>query len=227
MLPFLVHALAIEQKQYRVIDLGAGSGCDAVGLAQRGFRVVGNEIDPVMLAAARQLGRRTRTRVRWQSYDWNTIGDDQPGTAKAAYLVGNSFCLLRHASDRQTAASQFAKLLSPGGRLVVDERNFEYILRDRIEILRGNFRYSRTVVYCGKTVSAIPSCIEDDQVTFAYHMTGTGEFLGELHMYPFRRGELVHLFAGVGLALRAEYSDLKLGYSPEADFHAYVFERVE
>jgi hypothetical protein len=226
MVPFLVRVLDLQIGVSAVMDLGAGSGCDAIALAERGIRVIGNEVDPVLLGAARQSATRAGVDVEWQSLDWRTIGSRKPGSVQSAYLVGNSFCLLMDESHRGLASHQFARLLSPHGKLVVDERNFDYILRERSAILDGNFRYSRRVVYCGRGVSAVPSLIEDDRVVFSYFLTETGEFLGNLVMHPFRRGELVEAFARAGFRLLGEFSDLRRGRQESADFFSYVFQRA-
>ena len=224
MLPFLMHVFA-ESQNPRVVDLAAGIGCDVVGLAGLGIRVVGNEIDPALRELAEARAAKEGVECRWTNVDWTEL---RAGLGNAAFdgllLLGNSFCLLMDEGDRQAAAQEMFGLCSRGGRLVVDERNFRYLLRDRDSILRGSFRYGRRVVYCGTGVRGTPSAIKDDLVVVSYEDEKSGTVYGSLRMHPFAQGELERLFCGVGFELIGVYSDLVGGYRDDADFYTYVFQ---
>jgi SAM-dependent methyltransferase len=58
----------------RVLDLGCGSGRDAVYLAQRGHRVVGVDRLPDALALARRRAAVHEVEVEWAALRWPTAG---------------------------------------------------------------------------------------------------------------------------------------------------------
>ena len=153
--------------------------------------------------------------------DWRAL-DAQllEGCFDAVILLGNSLTYLFTQHDQLSALQQFKKVLRPGGLLIVDERNYQYILDHREEILAGHFNYSGKVVYCGREVHARPTEIDDDHVVFEYQHQKTGE-KGTLVMYPFKRGELKQLLVTAGFGAITQYSDYKAGANPDADFYQY------
>jgi ubiquinone/menaquinone biosynthesis C-methylase UbiE len=100
----------------RILDLGCGTGSLAVLLAEAGHHVHGLDASPPMLAAARAKGAAAGVTVDL------VLGDaaDPPFAPGSADVV-----LCRHvlwALDDQAAVVQrWARLLRPGGRLVLVE----------------------------------------------------------------------------------------------------------
>lgn len=191
MVPFLVRALRLHASS-RVIDLAAGTGCDMVSLYNRGIASCGNEIDAGLRRVAQEAFEQRGWYPQLVRCDWCELSSAfEAGAFDAGFIVGNSFCLVRDQMAHSTAAREIRGILPRGGRLVVDERNFEYILRSRKEILEGgDFRYSRRVVYCGQKIEGRPVAISDDEVVFAYFDHSTGREIGRLSMHPFKTDEL-------------------------------------
>jgi len=105
--------------------------------------------------------------------------------------------------------------------LVIDERNYQYILDSREKILQGDFQYSGNYVYCGDKVHGKPIEISDERVKMEYTDERT-EKKGYLVLYPFRRGEVKNLLAKIGFASIEQFSDYKVGENHSADFYQYV-----
>jgi SAM-dependent methyltransferase len=102
-----------------VLDAGCGTGRVAIELARRGFRVVGADLDPGMLAGARAKG---------PDLDWRSADLADPDLVAALGLpparrfdvvvaAGNVMIFLAPGSERVVVAN-LAGLLVPGGRLV-------------------------------------------------------------------------------------------------------------
>jgi SAM-dependent methyltransferase len=226
LVPFLTQKLG-QCGDLEVIDLCAGIGCEVRALAAKGHRVVANEVDESLRSVGMKYCLREHVEVPWTSADWTELTNHFAAVRFAgAFLLGNSFCLLRSREERARAASQFAQIITHGGRLLVDERNFPYILRERGAILTGFFRYSRRVMYCGKAVTARPVSVSDELVVFEYRDTKSEAQIGQLEMYPFREGELVSLFASVGFDLVDTSFDLGLSDRDCCDFITYEFRRT-
>lgn len=220
--PFLLEVLG--QRGLRVLDAAMGIGCEAVFLAREGYDVIGNEISPNLRTIATSRARKEGVRLTATRADWRNLGATfRPGEFDAALLLGNSLCLLREQRERRLAAEGLRLICKPGAAVVVDERNFGYILGNRRAILAGHFRYSGRVMYCGRTVRGVPVSIDDDCVRFVYRETAGGKAIGQLDMHPFRRGELVGLFHAAGFHEAKIYSDFVPGYRDSADFYTYVF----
>lgn len=224
LLPFLQAQLPIDSYLH-VVDLAAGVGCDAVALAKLGYSVVANEIQPEFLEASRVRAKAEGVRLDCRTADWRVISAAL-GTKcmDAAILLGNSFCLLLDREDRKQAAVSIAALLRPGGRLIVDERNFRYMQRERSTILRGEFRYSRRVMFCGEEVQGVPVSIVSRHVRFEYR-DSEGHCFGALRMWPFRERELVETFEQEGLRLVNSFADLGGGTGETADFFTHVLDK--
>ena len=234
--PFLIKLLK-PYNNGRILDAAAGIGCESIYLTQQGFTVFPNEIERELREIARSRAKENRVLQTMLQYDWRFLGDEIAEPYFYAVLVlGNSLCLVLDRADRKRCLEQFGKVLKPGGMLVVDERNFPYIIENRKQILQNpvkNFRYSHQSMYCEKSVRGVPYHIDEDEdkITFMYFKNGRQvanldeareNRVGYLEMYPFKKGELAHLLEECGFTDVHEYSDFKEGHSDEADFFTYT-----
>ena len=220
--PFLLSILPKCGK--RVLDAAMGTGCEAVFLAKQDFDVTGNEIDIELRSRAIAFAERERAIISFTDYDWCQLETRFGlGVFDATLILGNSLCLLQSEEARVKVAQNLRAICKKGGSVVVDERNFEYILKERRKILAGQFRFSGRVLYCGQRIRGRPIVIEEHRVRFVYEDLLNGAILGYLDMHPFRRNELIQLFRGAGFTRVDTYSDFEAGYDETADFFCYVF----
>jgi SAM-dependent methyltransferase len=97
----------------RAVDLGSGTGTVARGLARHGCQVTALDISASMLDGARQLAAREGL-----SIDFRLAPAEHTGLPEgSAELVIAGQCW--HWFDRDAAAREAARLLVPGGRLVI------------------------------------------------------------------------------------------------------------
>jgi|ERR1051326_8203559 SAM-dependent methyltransferase len=219
--PFLKKVL----KSYRsglLLDAALGMGCESMFLIENGFTVISNEInnDLVEIAISSSLKRGVKLNLR--QFDWRTISRRLPIRSIDAILVlGNSLCLVRKSEQIRTCLEQFYELLKPGGCLIVDERNFPYIMSAQHEILAGRFRFSGKYMYCGSDVIGRPIKISQKLVTFGY-FKNSGDLIGTLEMYAFSDGELQRLLEVSGFRKIKKYYDFKIRPNRDADFFTYT-----
>lgn len=102
----LVESLGVRS----VLDAGCGTGRVAIELARRGLDVVGVDLDPQMLAAA----RRKAPQLRWVEADLATVRLDR---FEAVVLAGNVMIFLAPGTEG-TVVENLARHLQPGGLLV-------------------------------------------------------------------------------------------------------------
>lgn len=104
-----------------VLDLACGAGHQTLAWAERGFRVAGLDFDLDLLAAGRERVRRAagdRLAARW------TCGDAtrMPYRSASFDVVFNN-SLLEHVPAWRTVLSETARVLRPGGVLIVYTTN--------------------------------------------------------------------------------------------------------
>lgn len=118
---FVVRALALRPGA-RVLDVPCGFGRHSGELARRGYAVVGLDLSPTMLGAARRA-HREHSRLRF-------IRGDMRRLAYRSEFDG-LICLFTsfgYFSERDNVATlgRFARALKPGARLLIDHRNPDY-----------------------------------------------------------------------------------------------------
>lgn len=206
----------------KVFDAALGNGCDSIYLIKQGFDVTSNEIDKVFLNEALKNAKDENVSLKVATLDWRKLDTELPEESfDAVILLGNSLTYLFSNNAQAESLSQFRRVLRKDGILIIDERNYQYILDNREEILKGKYRYSGKYVYCGDKVHAKPIEITDDKVRFEYadKMTGKKAFL---ILYPFKRGNIKRLLITAGFKSVEQFSDYKKGEKLNADFYQYV-----
>jgi len=119
---------AVMAPQSRVLDAGCGPGRVGAVLHQRGHHVVGVDVDPVLIAAARE----DHPDVTWVvsdlvELDLKSYGEVEP--FDAAVLAGNVLAFV--APDTEVHALRgVGRHLRPGGRAVVGFQTERYSVAD-------------------------------------------------------------------------------------------------
>ena len=126
-------ALVASYRPATVLDAGCGTGRVAIELARRGHDVVGADVDPSMLEAARAKAPG----LTWVDADLTDPSLDLGRTFDVVVMAGNVLIFVPSGTERQVIANA-ARLLSPGGRLVAG-----YSLR------RGGLQPSAHDAYAG------------------------------------------------------------------------------
>jgi SAM-dependent methyltransferase len=101
----------------RVLDLGSGTGAvatRAAALVRPGGNVLGVDISPEMVAAARQ----TAARLGLTNVDFSEARAETLPAPEASFDVVLASLSLMYVIDRAKAAQEIARVLRPGGRFV-------------------------------------------------------------------------------------------------------------
>jgi SAM-dependent methyltransferase len=206
-----------------VFDSCLGDGADSIYLIKGGFDVTSNDIDNLFIENAKANAARSGVALKITEFDWRELDKHfKQGRFDAVLCLGNSLTYLFKREDQLKTLKNFLFLLRDCGILIIDERNYQYFLDKREEILKeGKFRYSKKYVYCGDKVHGAPIEISEDKVRMQYTDERTGK-KGYLALYPFKRNELSDLLKGAGFTKIEQFSDYKKGYNPNADFYQYV-----
>jgi len=199
-----------------VFDACLGCGATTIGLKLAGLDgIISNEIDPNMKAVAIAEAGKRGLGLDIVGYDWRELTSLSMGKFDLVTCLGNSLTYIFDREGQVQALLGFASLLSHGGVLMIDERNYP-------AILDGRFSQSGDYVYCGTEVSCMPYIVSPERVVMEYvhHASGDAAYLT---LYPFKRGEVQELLAITGFRDVRVFGDYQADFDPaQAEFFTYV-----
>ncbi len=166
----MILASAEERIRGRILENGCGVGVYAERLAQFGGQVIGLEIE---------LERAIEARQRIAGIV-NAAGEQQPFPAQCFDLI-LSHEVLEHVLDDRRAVEEMARLLRPGGRMVVFVPNRGYPFETHGVYWRGRHYHSNIPL-----VNYLPLAIRNRLAP---------------HVRAYTSGDLQRLFAGLPLRL--------------------------
>lgn len=124
---FLKRVLGLTADE-RILDLACGHGRHAIALAQRGYRVTGQDTNDFFLEKARQDAEAAGVDVTWVKRDMRDI----PFTDEFDAVVNlfTSFGYLENDQEDQKVLEQIAQALKPGGQFFLDTTNRERVIKN-------------------------------------------------------------------------------------------------
>jgi glycine/sarcosine N-methyltransferase len=191
----------------RVLDCACGIGADAIALARRGYNVTASDGSASMVAEARRRSRQFGLEIDIAQARWQELPDRIPGPFELALCLGNAMV---HAETKASIVSSFGgikKVLSPGGILVVDSRNWEELYEARPRIVTGRHVIERDGVRCSSLyIWTIPDDFgEPCQAEIVLLFEGADSAITHrryvIDFTPFRRADLVDAIQSAGLAV--------------------------
>jgi len=214
--PFLRRLLE-QADAHTVLDAACGSGGHALALAQWGYRVVGADISPAMIALAREKAGGLVT------FHVAGLGELAPRFSPfdAVLCLGNSLPHLLAEDELRLALVDLASSLRPGGLLVLHNLNYDRRWRVRprwFAVNAGTYRGRPVLVW------RFADYFDTPQPRIDFHIAlfeqDQGEWTVEVHSTPQRPlfyADLARLLPTVGLTDIAYYGDLGgAPFAPEA-----------
>ena len=131
-LPFFEHLfdehLAAEMP--RILDTACGTGQHAIALARRGYEVLGTDLSTAMIERARANAIAAGVAARFVVAAFGHLAD-LGETFDILLCLGNSLPHLLSPERLDEALADFAAVLQPGGLLLLQDRNFDRVWRQR------------------------------------------------------------------------------------------------
>jgi glycine/sarcosine N-methyltransferase len=115
----------------RVLDAACGTGMHAISFAREGVKCAGADVSPVMIARARENARAAGVEADFRVAGFGGMAAVFDGPFDAVTCLGNSLPHCADAAALRACLGDFASLLRPGGILVIQNRNYDRLLRDR------------------------------------------------------------------------------------------------
>lgn len=137
---FLVGLLR-DKECHRILDVACGTGVDSIMLLEEGFEVVSVDASDKMLKyalKARWERRKEEAFDNWviEEANWLTLSQDIHHLIEegfdAVICLGNSFAHMPDTfgdqREQRQALLNFERCVKPGGLLLIDHRNYDYII---------------------------------------------------------------------------------------------------
>ncbi len=227
------HINKIGVKQAKILDAATGTGCDSIFLLQQGHDVTSNEIEHRLIAHAQEAALESGQELNVRRFDWRHFEFlDDPETYDVVLALGNSLSCLPTEADVRMVLARFALLLRPNGLLIVDERNYPVIFKNRRRMSRRDFRFPGRVVYCSESIQAKPKEFPkkpgvDRQMLTLEYLRDDGTPVGRFDVLPFAEGQLEKLLIESGFNSVERFYNLEKpnGNREESEFITYVASR--
>ena len=202
---FAIHALGLEP-DHSVLDLCCGQGRHSIALAKTGLDVTGVDLSGEMLAIARSSADEIGLGIALQQADMRRLPDEFSGKFDAVINMFSSFGYLESEDDDQQVLHQIAKCLKPGGKLLMDLLNREWVIINNEETDWHRHDDGRIVLERRQL----------DLQTSTNHLTyteilpdGTRKEMSDLHMRLYSLTELTKMLATARLNLEHVYGGFR------------------
>ncbi len=107
----------------RLIDLGCGTGRLCLHFAAKGYECVGVDLSEPMLAQARANATAAGVACEWRAANLVELGDLPERSFDYAACLFSTLGMVRGVENRAKVVANAARLLKPGGRLVLHAHN--------------------------------------------------------------------------------------------------------
>lgn len=205
----------------RVLDCACGTGQLAVGLAGLGLDVVATDASAGMIRRTEELAGEHGVALQARQISWEELPDHLDASSfDLVFCVGNSLGHAERATGRLAALASMARLLRPGGRLVLTSRKWELVrargsgmdIRDRL--IRRNGHDAVVIYY----TQIAPDWEQEHHLEIAVTQVepdGSLRTCAErLSFWPYRYEELVAQLQSIGLTVETT--------TPESDGAGYL-----
>lgn len=225
-----------------VLDLACGTGIDSIMLLEEGFQVTSIDASDKMLKYAlkkRWARRKEEAFDSWviEEANWLTLSPDLDFLKDgfdAVICLGNSFAHLPDFEgdlrNQRLAIANFASCVKPGGLLLIDHRNYDYILNNCATPAKNIYYNSKHIVDIKTSVLNVnrrPTLVTMDYIMSIPEM-GVDHESFRLSYYPHRLDEFTELLkeAFGNTSKHTIYADFKsLDEIPEPAFYIHLIEK--
>ena len=202
---FAIHALNVQPNQ-RVLDLCCGQGRHSIALAKTGVDVTGVDLSEEMLAIAASEADKAGVTLNLRRADMRQLPIDFENRFDAIINMFSSFGYLESESDDQQVLHQAAKVLKPGGRLMMDLLNREWVILNNEEYDWHQHQDGRVVLE-HRDLNLAQSI---NRLTYTEILPdGTRRIMSDLNMRLYTLTEMIKMLDTANLTLQNVYGGFR------------------
>jgi glycine/sarcosine N-methyltransferase len=185
----------------RILDVAAGTGNLAAALAEQGCKVTAIDVDPAMVGKmAEKLENAGGPRFEARLMDMRGLDGLPAEEYDAVLCVGNSLVHLNDLTEIADAVIRMYDRLKPGGTLILQNVNYDRILRDHVKELPVIAREADGVSVAFRRFYEL----EEDGILFQGRLTlegpdGREEYENTVRLLPMQSDELHQITEQYGL----------------------------
>jgi SAM-dependent methyltransferase len=204
----------------RVLDCACGIGSDAVALARRGYNVTASDGSASMVAETQRRSGQFGVEINITQSRWQDLSERVPGSFELILCLGNSMVHTETKSNMLSSLDGIKKVLSPGGVLVIDSRNWELLYDSKPRIIIRNRVIVRHGVRClSLYIWTIPDdfnepCRAEIVLLFEDANSAITHRRYVIDFKPFRHVDLTDAIRSVGLGVIGD------SYKTDSPFYA-------
>ena len=117
-----------------LLDCSCGIGTQAIGLAQRGYRVTATDLSPLSVERAKREAARLigeESRIQFGVADFRSLEQDVTGTFDIVLSADNALPHLLTDTDLRFALSNMRAKLNQGGLLAISLRDYDELVSNK------------------------------------------------------------------------------------------------
>ncbi len=130
-----------------VLDCACGTGQHVIIFNEMGLDSYGSDLSPAMVKRAKLNARKYKAPPRFRTSSFTDLSKNYNKRFDALVCVGNSLPHVLQKSDLKKSISEFHKMLNPGGCLIIEQRNFDHMMKKRPRFLPMSMRESEGFIY--------------------------------------------------------------------------------
>ena len=131
-LPFIRRTLEASPASHDVLDAACGTGMHAIALAKLGLNVCGADLSEAMIDRSRANAKAENASVRFEAAGFGNLASTfGTGSFDALLCLGNSLPHVTTQISLEETLADFARCLRPGGKLLLQSRNFDSVMTTR------------------------------------------------------------------------------------------------
>jgi SAM-dependent methyltransferase len=175
----------------RILDIGCGGGREAVGLGRLGYRVVGIDVAPRMVDAARVSAARLSVPAEFRQQSVTTL-DEPPGAYDAAFFGGSLSHVPGRALRIQTLVRVRGALTTSGVLILMVDYRAPRPLLSRSRVVDAVRRVARSLGRARRVsepgdgyLREVSQGSDPERACFFHHYAGAAEIRAELQAAGF------------------------------------------
>ena len=199
----------------RILDCACGIGTQSLGLARRGFNIIGSDISPKAVERARQEASRQGLDIEFRVADMIDLTSFDGMLFDAVICMDNSIPHLTTDQDLFRAAMQIQARLRPGGVFIASIRDYDAVLAEH-PVVQGPSFYgnegNRRIVF------QLWDWIDESRYVFHLYLTRqVGQAWNTFHTQAMYRGLRRAEFDAT--LTKAEFTQINWRLPPETGFY--------